>query len=245
MKLYDHDLLLNEYMPAEFRLRRHVLFIKNTVMRYFIRCFIICGFTLSFFSCNSHQHKNEFFFNNSSKTENGGNEKDVLMKNTNAIGPFHWGINDDGFCKILAGWTKQLTKNGFVIIAGIKVKNNGIVPHYDKDGHLEKITIEFQKFGIHPEPDYTEEEKSQFKQMYLTHNQEIKRLINTFSDIYGDAIETGFEDNSDEIYALNGTKTLTDWQTKETHVSLNIQNKTVTGMTGCEMRMWLELKKTN
>jgi len=174
---------------------------------------------------------------------NSKDEKEVLSQNTNAIGSFHWGINDDGYCKILADWTKQLTKNGFVSIADNKIKNNGIIPQYDKNGHLEKITLEFQKFNIHPEPDYTVEEKSQIEQDLLSHRKKIKQLIDTFSDIYGDPVETDFEENSDEIYLLNGVKTITQWQTKETHVSLSIQNKTFDAMTGCEMEMWIELKQ--
>lgn len=175
---------------------------------------------------------------------NSKDEKEVLSRNINAIGPFHWGITDDGYCKVLADWTKQLTKNGFVSIADNKIKSNGIIPHYDKDGHLDKITIEFQKFGIHPEKDYTEEEKSQLEKISLSHSKKIKQLIDTFSDIYGNTIENSFEENS-ELYLLNGVKTITQWQTKETHVSLIVQNKTYEAMTGYEMEMWIELKKIN
>jgi len=212
-------------------------------MRNLIKYLIICCLSLSFFSCNSHQKDDSY--KNSSNNVNSREEKEVLSQNTNSIGPFHWGINDDGYSKFLADWTKQLTKNGFITIAGNKVKNNGITPQYDKDEHLEKITIEFQKFSIHPEQDYTEKEKSQIEQIVLNNSKKIKQLIDTFSDIYGDAIENSFEENSDEIYSLNGVKTITQWQTKETHVSLVIQNKTFTVMTGCEMEMWVELKKTN
>ena len=205
---------------------------------------ILCCLTLFLFSCDSHQHQKNDSPKKSSGQVNSKDEKEVLSQNTNAIGSFHWGINDDGYCKILADWTKQLTKNGFVSIADNKIKNNGIIPQYDKNGHLEKITLEFQKFNIHPEPDYTVEEKSQIEQDLLSHRKKIKQLIDTFSDIYGDPVETDFEENSDEIYLLNGVKTITQWQTKETHVSLSIQNKTFDAMTGCEMEMWVELKKT-
>jgi hypothetical protein len=212
-------------------------------MKYLTSYLFFCCLIFSFFSCNSH-HKDDS--NKSFSGEvNSREEKEVLSQNTNAIGPFHWGINDDGYSKILTDWTKQLTKNGFVTIAGLKVKNNGIVPHYDKDEHLEKITIEFQKFSIHPEQDYTEEEKLQIEQIYLGQSKKIGQLIGTFSDIYGNTIENSFEDNSVEIYSLNGVKTIAQWQSKETHVSLNIQNKTFSGMTGCEMEMWIELKKIN
>jgi len=204
---------------------------------------ILCCLTLFLFSCDSHQHQKDDSPKKSSGQVNSKDEKEVLSQNTNAIGSFHWGINDDGYCKILADWTKQLTKNGFVSIADNKIKNNGIIPQYDKNGHLEKITLEFQKFNIHPEPDYTVEEKSQIEQDLLSHRKKIKQLIDTFSDIYGDPVETDFEENSDEIYLLNGVKTITQWQTKETHVSLSIQNKTFDAMTGCEMEMWIELKQ--
>ena len=206
---------------------------------------ILYCLTLLFFSCNSHQNQKNDSFKNSSGKVNTNDEKKVLSKNTNAIGPFHWGINDDGYCKILVDWTKQLTKDGFASIADNKIKNNGIIPQYDKDGHLEKITIKFQKFNIHPEKDYSEEEKSQLEQMSLSHSKKIKQLIDTFSDIYGDAIENNFEENSVQMYSLNGVKTIVQWQTKDTHVSLSIKNKTYDAMTGCEMEMWVELKKTN
>jgi hypothetical protein len=214
-------------------------------MRHFIRYIIICSVAVLFFSCNSHQQKKDDSIKNSSSKEKSREEKGVLSQNTNAIGPFHWGINDDGYCKILTDWTKQLTQNGFVTIAGLKVKNNGIIPQYDKEGHLEKITIQFQQFSIHPEQDYNEEEKSRIEQITLNQSKKIKQLIDTFSSIYGAAIENSFVDNSVEIYLINGVKTITQWQTKETHVSLNIQNKTFKGMIGCEMGMWVELKKIN
>ena len=208
------------------------------------RYLIVCCFTLVFFSCNSNQHHKDDSFRNSSVKLNIKEEKEVLSQNTNGIGPIHWGINDDGYCKILADWTKQLTKNGFVSIADNKIKSNGLIPQYDKDGHLEKIKIEFQKFNIHPEKDYSEEEKSQLEQMSLSHSKKIKQLIDAFSDIYGDAVENNFEENSVQMYSLNGVKTITQWQTKDTHVSLIIQNKTFDAITGCEMEMWVELKKT-
>jgi hypothetical protein len=212
-------------------------------MRHYIRYFIICCLALSYFGCNSQQQKKDDSVNNSSSKENSRQEKEALSQNTNAIGPFHWGINDDAFCKFLKEWTTQLTKNGFVTIAGIKVKSNGILPHYDKDGHLEKITIAFQKFSIHPEQDYTEEEKSQIDQMLLNHSKKITQLIGALSDSYGDPIENNFEESSVGIYSFSGLKTITQWHTHETHVSLNIQNKTYPGMTGCEMEVWVELKK--
>jgi len=205
---------------------------------------ILYCLTLLFFSCNSHQNQKNDSFKNSSGKVNTNDEKKVLSKNTNAIGPFHWGINDDGYCKILVDWTKQLTKDGFASIADNKIKNNGIIPQYDKDGHLEKITIKFQKFNIHPEKDYSEDEKLQLEQMSLSHSKKIKQLIDAFSDIYGDAVENNFEENSVQMYSLNGVKTITQWQTKDTHVSLIIQNKTFDAITGCEMEMWVELKKT-
>jgi len=212
-------------------------------MRYLTSYLIFCCLTLSFFSCNSHQKDDS---NKSSSGEvNSKDEKEVLSQNTNAIGPFHWGITDDAYSRLLTGWTIDLTKNGFVTIAGNKVKNNGIISQYNKDGHLEKITIEFQKFSIHPEKDYSEEEKLQLEKMALNHSQKIKQLIDTFSDIYGDPTEISFEESSAEMYSINGVKTITQWQTKETHVSLNIQNKTFSGMTGWEMTMWIELKKAD
>jgi len=206
---------------------------------------ILCCLTVLFFCCNSHQHQQDDSFNNSSGKVNNKDEKEVLSQNTNAIGPFHWGINDDGYNKILANWTKELTVGGFVTIAGTKAKNNGILPHYDKEGHLDKITIQFQKFSIHPEQDYTEEEKTQIEQLLLNQSKKIKQLIDTFSEIYGDATDNNFEDNSVEMYSINGVRTIAQWQTKETHVTLCIQNKTFDAMTGCEMEMWLELKKIN
>lgn len=214
-------------------------------MKYLISYFTLFFFTLSFFSCNSHQHHKDDSFRNTSSNENEREEKVVLSQNTNVIGPFHWGINDDGYCKILTDWTKQLTKNGFVTIAGLKVKNNGIIPNYDKEEHLEKITIEFQKFSIYPEQDYTAEEKSKIEQIYLGQSKKIRQLIDTFSDIYGNTIDNSFVENSVEIYSFNGVKTIAQWKTKETHVSLNIQNKTFAGLIGCEMKMWVELEKIN
>ncbi|MDD4969510.1 MAG: hypothetical protein PHT07_08790 [Paludibacter sp.] len=205
----------------------------------------LCCLTVLFFSCNSHQQQKGDSIKNSTAEVTGKVEKEVLSQNTNAIGPFHWGINDDGYNKILAGWTKQLTKSGFVSIADNKIKSNGIIPQYDKDGHLNKITIHFQKFNIHPETDYTEEEKMQIEQLLQDHNKKIKQLIDSFSEIYGDASDNNFNESSIEMYSISGVKTITQWQTKETLVALNIQNKTFDTMTGCEMEMWIELKKTN
>jgi hypothetical protein len=214
-------------------------------MKNFVTCIVICCFSLLFFSCNSNQKRKNELPINATEKENGRAENNNSLQNTNVIGPFHWGINDDAFCKMLTDWTKQLTKNGFVTIAGMKVKSNGIIPHYDKEEHLDKITIEFQKFKIHPEQDYTEEEKSQIEQITLNQSKKIKQLIDSFSDIYGDPIDSHFEENTVEIYSFNGVKTVAQWKSKETHVSLNIQNKTFSGMTGCEMEMWVELEKLN
>jgi hypothetical protein len=229
----------NKYIPAESRFRRYFFLIAMRITGYLVLYCLI----LSFFSCNSHQSQKGDTLRNKSEKVNSTSEKVVLSQNTNAIGPFHWGINDDGYSRILADWTKQLTKNGFVSIADNKIKNNGIIPQYDKDGHLEKIRIEFQKFSIHPEKDYSEEEKLQLEQMSLSHSKKIKQLIDTFSGIYGNAIENRFEEISLDIYLLNGVRTIAQWQTKETHVSLCIKNKTFDAMTGCEMEMWVELKK--
>ena len=229
----------NTYIPAESRFRRYYFLIAMRPSNSLLLCFL----TFLFFSCNSHQHEKNSTYSNTSDKVTIKEEKEVLSQNTNAIGPFHWGINDDGYCKILTDWTKQLTKNGFVSIADNKIKNNGIIPQYDKEGHLDEITLEFQKFSIHPETDYSVEEKSQLEQMSLIHSKKIKQLIDTFSDIYGDAIENNFEENSVELYSLNGVKSIAQWQTKETHVSLCIENKTFDAMTGCEMEMWVEIKK--
>ncbi len=216
-------------------------------MKTFYRFFIIICLPALFISCDTHHKK----INNSSEIISTHENVSVntidsvpLQKSSIAIGPIHWGITDDAFCKILPRWTQKLKQNGFIVIAGMKTGNNGILPEYDKDGHLTGIKIEFQKFSIHPEPDYTEAETDKIKELYLEHNQKISKLIEEFSKIYGNADENNFDEKSEKIYLYNGSQTLVKWNTDINLVSLNIENKTFDEMVGCEMNMWVKIQKT-
>lgn len=212
-------------------------------MKYLSFFIVLHGFFFTFLSCSPNKGNNSSDVIIKNKDNTNKQDKPAQFQNKNVMGCFHWGINDDSFQKILFEWTKDLTINGFVTIEGFKVKNNGTIPNYDKDGHLEALKIEFLNFQVHPEFDYTDEEKEQIIRIYLEHNLKIKKMIDNFSNYYGNVVKNNFDEDSYELYLSSDKRTIAEWLNKGTLVKLIVQNTIIPGMTGCNMGMWVELNK--
>jgi hypothetical protein len=160
-----------------------------------------------------------------------------------ALGAFHWGITDDGFGKIAQEWTKSLTINGSVVFGGLKVKTDGIIPTYDKDGHLVKIVISFQPFEIHPESDYAEEEKQELEKRCVVQNKRLISLAEQLSEMYGSPSEDHLAEDYLAIYSEQGTKTLVQWKSSDTQLVLISSNQLYPGKYGCKMQLILEVSQ--
>lgn len=212
-------------------------------MKYLSFFIVLHGFFFTFLSCSPNKGNNSSDVIIKNKDNTNKQDKPAQFQNKNVMGCFHWGINDDSFQKILFEWTKDLTIDGFVTIEGFKVKNNGTIPNYDKDGHLEALKIEFLNFQVHPEFDYTDEEKEQIIRIYLEHNLKIKKMIDNFSNYYGNVVKNNFDEDSYELYLSSDKRTIAEWLNKGTLVKLIVQNTIIPGMTGCNMGMWVELNK--
>lgn len=209
---------------------------------------IIC--LIAFYRCSSPNAKPENSQGqNRISTTNNDLEKaessnSVFQKNA-VLGSIHWNITDDGFQKLLSEWEGHLKENGFVKIAGITVLDGDVKPKFDKNGHLIEISIEFSKFSIHPESDYTDEEKQQLEKLYKEHNQKIGHLIDIVSERYGQPTSNLFDESSKSLYLSDLKSQIAKWTDAETWVTLNVENKTFPGETGCETKMWLDLKENH
>ena len=220
--------------------------------RYFVRCLFVLSFAFSLFNCTSNQKSNDVTSENvseektMSETDEGTQQdsQQPISNGNNVFGTFHWGITDDAFCKLLTLWEKKNTINGSIVIADLKLKNDGLKPKFDKSGHLDGMILYFTDFSIHPEPDYTDEELSEIKRLCLKHNQKIKHLMETFSEKYGDPISQDFSEDSDDMYLSNGTKKIAQWQNDVVKVILFIENETPSGAEkGCKLKMWVNFEK--
>lgn len=208
---------------------------------------VLCSAIL-FFNCTSTPKKENGIFENSpgekANSEMEGVSGDTTSPENNFFGPFYWRMKDEICYKHLKQWEDGHTVDGNIMIAGLKLKNDGIKPKYDTYGHLEELTIEFTNFSIHPENNYTEEELLEIKRLCLRHNKKIKHLIDVFSEKYGDPVQDDFDEDSDDMYLSNGMKKITQWQNDIVKIALCIDNKIPSeAKNGCNVKMWIHFEK--
>ncbi len=206
--------------------------------------FLTAALSIFLVSCNSQQRKADSQ-SDGNCTELSSDSSSVTKVTGNcAIGPFHWDISEDACSTISDTWIKQISGNGNVpFFCGLRLKDEALLPTFNGDGHLIALRIIFSDFTIHPESDYSKEEKAEIERMLLEHNKRISTLIRNLSDMYGDATANEFNEDYASMYSSDNEKALAEWNTSETHTILKMKNKATEGITGCDLQMWLEITK--
>lgn len=182
------------------------------------------------FSCTDYSKKYQ-------RASSIGDTDTTITSNNNptinkAICNMSWGITEDSFTRLSEEWINtNKNKDGFSYYGGMKIKNDGLTAEYDKDHHLNKVTMEFVPFRITPQKDYTEEEKQMIRQSLIEHNRKEARLINAISESYGKPSRNSFSEDNTDIYLQNCTTTIAEWSTKETHATLkSVNNGSINNM---------------
>jgi len=204
--------------------------------------FLTAALSIFLVSCNSQQRKADSQ-SDGNCTELSSDSSSVTKVTGNcAIGPFHWDISEDACSTISDTWIKQISGNGNVpFFCGLRLKDEALLPTFNGDGHLIALRIIFSDFTIHPESDYSKEEKAEIERMLLEHNKRISTLIRNRSDMYGDATANEFNEDDASMYSSDNEKALAEWNTSETHTILKMKNKATEGITGCYLQMWIEI----
>ena len=204
--------------------------------------FLTAALSIFLVSCNSQQRKADSQ-SDGNCTELSSDSSSVTKVTGNcAIGPFHWDISEDACSTISDTWIKQISGNGNVpFFCGLRLKDEALLPTFNGDGHLIALRIIFSDFTIHPESDYSKEEKAEIERMLLEHNKRISTLIRNISNMYGDATANEFNEDDASMYSSDNEKALAEWNTSETHTILKMKNKATEGITGCYLQMWIEI----
>lgn len=162
---------------------------------------------------------------------------------TRVIGPFVWGIPDDSFYKFNAEWEKELKVGDFKELYGLKLISNGVIPHYDCNGHLEAIDIQFVRFYISTECNLSDSEMTELKKNFFSYNRKIETLIRELTEIYGTANYNNFDVDSDFIFSTSTEADLAMWTCTDTQVILKYSNTITENSIGCDFKMTLHLKR--
>ena len=206
--------------------------------------FLTAALSIFLVSCNSQQRKADSQSDGNSTELSSDSNCITKVTGNCAIGPFHWDITKDAYSTISDTWIKQISGNGNVpFFCGLRLKDEALLPTFNGDGHLIALRIIFSDFTIHPESDYSKEEKAEIERMLLEHNKRISLLIRNLSDMYGDATANEFNEDDASMYSSDNEKALAEWNTGETHTILKMKNKATEGITGCDLQMWLEITK--
>jgi ABC-type Zn uptake system ZnuABC Zn-binding protein ZnuA len=206
--------------------------------------FLTAALSIFLVSCNSQQRKADSQSDGNSTELSSDSNSITKVTGNCAIGPFHWDISEDACSTISDTWIKQISGSGNVpFFCGLRLKDEALLPTFNGDGHLIALRIIFSDFTIHPESDYSKEEKAEIERMLLEHNKRISLLIRNLSDMYGDATANEFNEDDASMYSSDNEKALAEWNTSETHTILKMKNKATEGITGCDLQMWLEITK--
>ncbi len=204
--------------------------------------FLTAALSIFLVSCNSQQRKADSQSDGNSIELSSDSNCITKVTGNCAIGPFHWDISEDACSTISDTWIKQISDNGNVpFFCGLRLKDDTFLPAFNGDGHLIALRIIFSDFTIHPESDYSKEEKAEIERMLLEHNKRISTLIRNLSDMYGEATANKFNEDDVSMYSSNNEKALAEWNTDETHAILKMKNKATEGITGCYLQMWIEI----
>lgn len=195
-------------------------------------------------SCNSQQRKAGSQSDGNSIELSSDSNRFTKVTGNCAIGPFHWDIPQNAYSTNSDTWIKKLSGHDNVpFFCGLRLKDEALLPTFNGDGHLIALRIIFSDFTIHPESDYSKEEKEEIKRMLLEHNKKITTLIRNLSDMYGEATANEFNEDDASMYSSDNEKALAEWNTGETHAILKMKNKATEGITGCDLQMWIEITK--
>ena len=206
--------------------------------------FLTAALSIFLVSCNPQQRKADSQSDGNSIERSSDSNSITKVTGNDAIGPFHWDISKDACSTLSDTWIKQISGNGNVpFFCGLRLKDEALLPTFNGDGHLIALRIIFSDFTIHPESDYSKEEKAEIERMLLEHNKRISLLIRNLSDMYGDATANEFNEDDTSMFSSDNEKALAEWNTGETHTILKIKNKATEGITGCDLQMWLEITK--
>ena len=206
--------------------------------------FLTAALSIFLVSCNSQQRKADSQSDGNSIELSSDSNCITKVTGNDAIGPFHWDISKDACSTLSDTWIKQISGNGNVpFFCGLRLKDEALLPTFNGDGHLIALRIIFSDFTIHPESDYSKEEKAEIERMLLEHNKRISLLIRNLSDMYGDATANEFNEDDASMYSSDNEKALAEWNTGETHAILKMKNKATEGITGCYLQMWHEITK--
>jgi len=199
----------------------------------------LCTFLVS---CNSQRRQADSQSDGNGAELSSDSNSITRIAGNCAIGPFHWDITKDAYSTISDTWIKQISGNGNVpYFCGLRLKDEALVPTFNGNGHLIALRIIFSDFTIHPESDYSKEEKAEIERMLLQHNKRISTLIRNLSDMYGEATANEFNEDDVSMYSSDNEKALAEWNTGETHAILKMKNQVTEGITGCDLQMWIEI----
>lgn len=221
-------------------------FFSQHIMKQIFNILIIVTIAVSFSYCTTQQKKRTDNAFSDNSTRNAANSFDIAKVSGNcAIGPFHWNITSDAYSSISDQWIKKLSgKNHIPMFSGLRLKNDDeLTPTFNSEGHLTALRINFYAFSVHPEKDYSSEEKVQIENMYHDNNKRISNLIRDLNAIYGESTANEYDENDISFYTSNEEKALAEWNTDETHASLKIKNTCIDDYTGCNLNIWIEISE--
>lgn len=206
----------------------------------FILIFIMFGCNSSEKQKNGAKNAGSGIFEYDIPEDDGGDAENSIA----VLCKIPWGITEDGFDAISDDFIKKNMRNdGFVYLSGVKLKSDGIVGMFDDENHLNGIKLEFSDFVIGEARDYSDEERRRIKKIILRYNENIRSLISSLKNVYGECRKYNFDDEDTDFYFINGEGTLAEWKSDEDETLLMSSNKS--DGTGCRMVLMLERRKAH
>lgn len=194
-------------------------------------------------SCTNDSARNLYSEDNNSSNRKNSSSASRPGNKVEAIGPFVWGMTDDSFWKLHSEWINELKVGSFIELYRVKIKSNGVTPHYDNKGHLDGIDIEFERFYMLTDANLSDKELEEFTKNYVLYNKKIEGLIDGLSDVYGEPIKNDFKVDSYNIFNSDNKAELVEWKEADTNVVLEYKNSTINNALGCDFKMTLYIKR--
>ncbi len=212
---------------------------KMKIVYKFIYLFVLVVIV----ACTNDSVRNLSTDDNNSNNRKNSSSASRPGNKVEAIGPFVWGMTDDSFWKLHSEWINELKVGSFIELYGVKIKSNGVTPHYDNKGHLDGIDIEFERFYILTDANLSDKELTEFNNNFVLYNKKIEGLICGLSDVYGEPIKNDFKVDSYNIFNSDNKAELVEWKEADTNVVLEYKNSTINNALGCDFKMTLYIKR--